>query len=608
MPQQKIYGRADLPVVSSTPGDHLSMAKYATALSRFIQDCETPITVGLQGEWGSGKTSLMNMIQEDLSKTPSQNRHLFLFQTWQYGALSQDELLGILLMKSILQAFVAKREKDDRIKWMSSRLYRLLGALTKSAVAGLPNKYGLDGRVFHDELTPDTDPGANLKAVRDEFANLVHEMTGGAIEEPGRVVVFIDDLDRVRPERAVAMLEIVKNFMDVERCVFVVACDYDVVQRGVQARLGIDEADKAEAFFHKLIQVPFSMPIAAYSIEHMFRDYLSARLDTRKNDVERIVGRTGAMIQLSTGTNPRAFKRFLNRVDLHACIRKEGVWDSESTAVGLVGIVALQLQWPGVAAYLSRQHTLEVFKVEFERLTKLVRHDLSDDSDLAHVLRKRFGDEWDENPQFPRLTRFMTEFANALETDGQPELSEAELRPVYEQAQDIGLTQVKQDADDKDIIEQPAGDALFYETWGTRDPWRSGLNQLATVLYEGRYKIRELQIHRNRTTKLFALKTKNGKRSVLAFYETGTLYAYFGDNAAGYLSPDDIVVALEPIAEAFRTVCANIGVEFKQQRKNTSCKFEPRDMDPQTAARFIEALHTATIGVNEVLAKFADGE
>ena len=46
--------------------DSLRLENYAEALGNFIKDCETPLTIGIQGDWGIGKTSLLNFIKEQL--------------------------------------------------------------------------------------------------------------------------------------------------------------------------------------------------------------------------------------------------------------------------------------------------------------------------------------------------------------------------------------------------------------------------------------------------------------------------------------------------------------------------------------------------------------
>ena len=46
--------------------DQLHMNAYADALTEFIRDAQSPLTIALQGEWGSGKTSLMNALRQKL--------------------------------------------------------------------------------------------------------------------------------------------------------------------------------------------------------------------------------------------------------------------------------------------------------------------------------------------------------------------------------------------------------------------------------------------------------------------------------------------------------------------------------------------------------------
>jgi ABC-type polysaccharide/polyol phosphate transport system ATPase subunit len=55
-------GRADRPVGTES-NDRPDLGKYAEALRDFVLDCDTTMTIGIQGEWGSGKTSLMNMVR-----------------------------------------------------------------------------------------------------------------------------------------------------------------------------------------------------------------------------------------------------------------------------------------------------------------------------------------------------------------------------------------------------------------------------------------------------------------------------------------------------------------------------------------------------------------
>ena len=71
----------DIPI-SRLDQDLLKIKKYASALSNFILTSDTPITVGLQGEWGTGKTSLMSILNEQLS---AQDVASSWVNTWEYS-------------------------------------------------------------------------------------------------------------------------------------------------------------------------------------------------------------------------------------------------------------------------------------------------------------------------------------------------------------------------------------------------------------------------------------------------------------------------------------------------------------------------------------------
>ena len=80
------------------------------------------------------------------------------------------------------------------------------------------------------------DISGQMLVFKTEFEKLVSLWTQSG--EGRRVVIFVDDLDRIRPVRAMELLEAIKNFIDVPGCVFVMTLDYEVVQRGMLEKLG----------------------------------------------------------------------------------------------------------------------------------------------------------------------------------------------------------------------------------------------------------------------------------------------------------------------------------------------------------------------------------
>ena len=63
-------------------------------------------------------------------------------------------------------------------------------------------------------------------------------------QKENRLVVFIDDLDRCMPEKAIEVLEAIKLFLDVQGCIFVLGLDQEVIARGIELKyreLGLEK-------------------------------------------------------------------------------------------------------------------------------------------------------------------------------------------------------------------------------------------------------------------------------------------------------------------------------------------------------------------------------
>ena len=131
------------------------------------------------------------------------------------------------------------------------------------------------------------------------------------------VIIYVDDLDRIEPKNAVAVLELLKNIFSVPNCIFILAIDYQVVVKGLEHKFGKQTADNEwefRAFFDKIIQLPFMMPMGQYNIGKYVNELLKNIgfvTDEGLDDdaVREIITRT-------IGGNPRSLKRLVNSVAL----------------------------------------------------------------------------------------------------------------------------------------------------------------------------------------------------------------------------------------------------------------------------------------------------
>ena len=86
-------GLPDLPL-ENFDDEALGLTQYATALTSFAKQCQTPLTIALQGDWGSGKTSLMNLIKTELVKEKERYNPIW-FNTWQYSQFGLEDELAL---------------------------------------------------------------------------------------------------------------------------------------------------------------------------------------------------------------------------------------------------------------------------------------------------------------------------------------------------------------------------------------------------------------------------------------------------------------------------------------------------------------------------------
>ena len=285
-------GITDIPC-SRVEEDLLGIGKYVNGLQKFIRHCPTPMSIAVQGDWGTGKTSTIKMVQEQLEKDKDTNNiRCIFFNTWQYSQFNMEDSLYISLVHNLVNEIARNSEE-------AKKFYKTIKELGKWALLNYASRIsGMNFSELCEVMYKDkNEPMANISNLENEFRNLVKN-TGK------RLVIFVDDLDRLNPEVAVELLEVIKLFMSVENCIFVLAIDYDVVVSGVRKKYGENLSDeKCRSFFDKIIQLPFTMPVQEYKLEKLLETMIPQNPHNKK---------TAEFIGDVMGTTPRNFKRLVN--------------------------------------------------------------------------------------------------------------------------------------------------------------------------------------------------------------------------------------------------------------------------------------------------------
>jgi hypothetical protein len=317
----------------------------AKGLEEIIVESDPQFAIGIFGDWGSGKTTLMKAIKRELEGTEAIPVE---FSAWRY---EREEHLIIPLLDAVRATLVRVSERDGGRDPVARRTAATVGKVLRSMAAGFSFNAGVPGamsatfdankaleaarvlwREDRDAKVPRSFYHASFMALEQAFEEFV-----GA-EERRRMVVFVDDLDRCLPEGALEVLESMKLFFDLPGFVFVVGLDQSVVESIIDVKYReVREATEAgeggeqirvpsgSDYIKKLFQVPYPLsPIAAGELERFLASvYEEADLpDDQKQDIDgRVLGHLrylvgdaeGAGGRRYSGVNPREIKRYINQ-------------------------------------------------------------------------------------------------------------------------------------------------------------------------------------------------------------------------------------------------------------------------------------------------------
>ena len=347
-----VFSLNDKPLKISSE-DQLEVNKYINALTTFIINSDTPITIGLQGEWGTGKTSMMSLLKEKLI---IQNVATSWVNTWEYSLFREVKettpaiLNGLLNDLKISCGFnwTLKEEAENKLKKIT-RFFGHIGNQILKDKLGVDTKEAIDATYINSITSR-----AEIAEIKNDIRDVINLLINDPKNPYQRVVFFVDDLDRINPSDAVQVLESLKNIFDFDNCIFVLAIDYDVVVKGLENKFGkkTEENEREfRSFFDKIIQVPFSMPIGTYDIDNFLQNKLkSFGLNISEAEIKYYLD----VVNYSIGSNPRSLKRYLNTFSLLNTIRREeDINKNADVDFMLFSLLGIQISYPKLFRLIS---------------------------------------------------------------------------------------------------------------------------------------------------------------------------------------------------------------------------------------------------------------
>ncbi|WP_157248267.1 KAP family P-loop NTPase fold protein [Nonomuraea typhae] len=338
--------KSDFLVLSDAPvsllGDRLDFTRYADALAEVITDAatETPFTIGVFGPWGSGKSSLLRMLDQRLAEDHAERVVRVHFNPWVHR---REPNMLLPLLHTLHDALA--EDRGNRFREVAGKLGYVIANLTSDALL----KRLSGGAVTMDRIGELAERYAEQRGkVESEMRNLrrtLQEQADDVAAKGARLLILVDDLDRCEPHEIIDLLESVKLFLDLRHVLVVIAVAKNVVDRGVAVKykdfgFGPDKVvEIGDEYLDKMIQLPLYLPPLDAG------GYLSG------------LGLTGelaahaGLLRAIVAPNPRRIKRVLNTCSILRTVTRSG--DPDLRLDVLIRLVVLRVQSPELYAAIA---------------------------------------------------------------------------------------------------------------------------------------------------------------------------------------------------------------------------------------------------------------
>lgn len=321
---------------NETSNDLIGFQVHADLVRSVVTDSKMlPVTIGVFGDWGGGKTSIMKMLERDLDadrwgendveQALYKDIAVVYFNGWLFEGYDDAKsaiLSSILLALGDHKRFGPKiRDKVlsllKSVDWMRVTKFGMkhvvipaAAAVATGGLAAVPAAvgvsvglaHGTDAKQPHEQDKEGDGPwfkakgeehAFNVRTFRERFSKLLQD------SDIKMLVVLIDDLDRCSPERVIENLEAIKLFLSVPSTAFVIGADPRIVEHAIRLRYaersieGGEERNRlVKDYLEKVIQIPYRLPRLSSSEIETYMALLFCGLHLGEADADRCVAQS----------------------------------------------------------------------------------------------------------------------------------------------------------------------------------------------------------------------------------------------------------------------------------------------------------------------------
>lgn len=346
----------DHPIISQADDTFKIQERVVNKVYQDLAEIHGQITIAITGEWGVGKTSAMNLLQNMLVDANKKNI-IIKFGPQVEGKLEISELIGAFYLK-LYQQVSNKKIKNYVVKCLKG-----LAALTNIGIKG---NVGVTG-VFNFGFTYSTEKGINALIKRfeknkpEEFSLQAVELNKLLWEEKIKVYVFIDEIDRLPEPYIINFLLFCRTLEAFNNLICIVGVDYEqALNKLMNEKLGshlqndTDRYRGAKNYLDKLFQIKYQVHHDIYTLHSYTLNQISC-IDTENIlseifDVEDYKKCENILGLISFLATPRRIKKWLILLKLNYFLIK----NARDNKFELIAFLAVAIKHPIITDNLSK--------------------------------------------------------------------------------------------------------------------------------------------------------------------------------------------------------------------------------------------------------------
>lgn len=348
----------DCPITTSDE-DLLRRDTFAKRLADTIRDWEDDqnLVLGIYGAWGAGKSSVLNLMSNHLNHGADHYVRVVQFNPWYFA--DQAELIGQFFSRIMAELGKEESSQFDNLR-ESLKKYGSVAAKVASAVSVGIGPLSLNaGDIVSGIGSADTD----LIVLKQKVAS---ELKKAKL----RIIVLIDDVDRLDQDDMYAVFKLVKLVADFPFTTYVLAFDQAVVSKVLSGRYGgTNNAETGASFIEKIVQFGVDLPpvdpdtLRTLVLEGAVGSTIAAGVKPSTEEIDRLVRVWDGSLGRNLGTI-RTAKRYLNAITFSVPLVA-----GEVNVVDLLLLEGLRIMYPKVYYTLRQNKELCIGKVGNFRIT-----------------------------------------------------------------------------------------------------------------------------------------------------------------------------------------------------------------------------------------------